>query len=170
MEPLWEQYFPRLVALARKLLPSKIRQSGDEQDAAQSALISFWHRIRQGFDPELDRNEIWRMLVTITRNKAIRMAKRERSLKRGSGQVIRESDFGPDQPTLDTISGYVEPESLDVLTTEYLSILDEGLQQFTLLRLAGFTNREIKQILQVSESTVERKLRIVRRIWSDMAG
>ncbi len=45
---LLNQFFPRLVGLARKTLDGNPRQVADEQDAAQSAFASFWQRPERG--------------------------------------------------------------------------------------------------------------------------
>ena len=50
---LWQRYFPRLVALARKNLQSAPRRVADEEDAALSAFDSFCRRAEQGQFPDL---------------------------------------------------------------------------------------------------------------------
>lgn len=86
---LWDDFFPRLVRLARKTLSSNPRQMADEQDAAQSALVSFWQRAERGdFGDDLDRNDIWNLLSTITDRKALKQVQRERTQKRGGGECI----------------------------------------------------------------------------------
>src|SRR6516165_3804153 len=86
---LWEGYFRRLVGLARCKLQGLPRRAADEEDVALSAFASFCHGVECGRFPQLaDRNDLWRLLVTITARKAIHLARDERSQKRGG--VVRD--------------------------------------------------------------------------------
>src|SRR5205085_5062686 len=68
---LWERYFRRLVGLARKRLEGAPRQAADEEDVALSAFDSFCRGAERGRFPRLeDRNDLWRVLVTLTVRKA----------------------------------------------------------------------------------------------------
>jgi hypothetical protein len=65
---LWERYFKRLVAVARSQLRDTPRRAADEEDVALSAFNSFCRGAERGRFPELlDRNSLWRLLVTMTR-------------------------------------------------------------------------------------------------------
>src|SRR5262245_41975419 len=68
---LWERYFPRLVGLARKKLGDTPRRAADEEDVALSAFDSFCRGARRGQFPQLGgRDNLWRLLVTLTARKA----------------------------------------------------------------------------------------------------
>ncbi|MGA7497553.1 MAG: ECF-type sigma factor, partial [Isosphaeraceae bacterium] len=72
-QPLWERYFGRLVVLARGKLERQrhARAEADEEDAALSAFNSFCVGVAQGRFPQLaDREDLWRILMTITVRKA----------------------------------------------------------------------------------------------------
>ena len=70
-QKLWERYFRRLVGLARKKLRDTPRRAADEEDVALSAFDSFCRGVRRGRFPQLDdRNNLWRLLVTVTARKA----------------------------------------------------------------------------------------------------
>src|SRR5262245_9951905 len=61
-QPIWERYYERLVRLARRRLPTRIR-SADEEDVAQSAFHSFFRAVEQGRFPALaDRDNLWAVL------------------------------------------------------------------------------------------------------------
>ncbi|HEY2909926.1 MAG TPA: ECF-type sigma factor, partial [Gemmataceae bacterium] len=71
VRPLWEQYFHRLVGLARKRLREAPRRGADEEDVALSAFDSFCRNAEQGRFPDLtDRESLWRLLSTFTLRKA----------------------------------------------------------------------------------------------------
>src|SRR5260370_22876912 len=117
-QPLWERYFGRLVVLARTKLQKQRhpRAEADEEDAALSAFNSFCVGVAKGRFPQLaDREDLWRILVTITARKAFAQAQRQKRLKRGGGRVVEEAvlkggkgDTGSDPaslPGLDMIAG-----------------------------------------------------------------
>src|SRR5262249_34855540 len=47
-QPLWERYYRRLVALARKKLRAARRRAADEEDVVQDAFHSFFRAVAQG--------------------------------------------------------------------------------------------------------------------------
>ena len=88
-EPLWEAYFPRMVALARGRLLNAPRRAADEEDVALSAFHSFCARARAGLFPRLaDRHSLWPLLVVITARKCAELFRHENRQKRGrAGQA-----------------------------------------------------------------------------------
>ena len=79
---LWEGYFRRLVGLVRGKLQSLPSRAADEEDVALSAFASFCRGVEGGRFPQLsDRDDLWRLLVTITARKALHLARDERSQK-----------------------------------------------------------------------------------------
>src|SRR6266852_4950772 len=90
-QALWERYFPRMVALARKRLHGA-RLPQDEEDVALSAFDSFCRGAQEGRFPNLaDRDDLWRLLLVITARKALDQLERQGRLKRGRGQLRGES-------------------------------------------------------------------------------
>src|SRR5436309_4711052 len=88
-QKLWESYFRRLVGLARKKLQGTPRRAADEEDVALSAFDSFCRGAEQGRFPRLtDRDDLWRLLVTITARKAYQLALHEGRRKRGGNAVL----------------------------------------------------------------------------------
>src|SRR4051812_37747280 len=80
---LWGRYFDRLVHLARARLRAAPRGPADEEDVALSAFDSFCRGAAEGRFPRLGgRDDLWRLLVSITTRKAQAAARRERRLKR----------------------------------------------------------------------------------------
>src|ERR1051326_5991770 len=70
-QPVWERYFQRLAGLACKKLGSS-RRATDEEDVALSAIHSFFLGAKKGRFPQLeDRDDLWKLLVTITERKAL---------------------------------------------------------------------------------------------------
>jgi hypothetical protein len=71
-QELWTRYFATVVRVARGSLRNSSRATRDEEDIALSAFDSFFAAAARGRFPRLDnRDDLWRILVTITRRKAI---------------------------------------------------------------------------------------------------
>jgi DNA-directed RNA polymerase specialized sigma24 family protein len=166
-EVLWERFFPRLVALARKTLSGRPQRVADADDAAQSAFASFCLRVRAGEYDVGNRTDLWNLLGVITANKARMQSRRESAAKRGNGRVVGEdalvrSDGSP--LPLDEAAA-LTPGDFDLHCEELLSQLEPELREFAILRLLGYRNREIAEMHDCTERKVERKLNLIRLRW-----
>ena len=165
-----ERYSHELLALANQRLPRSRRRSFDADDVVQSAFASMFRRAKEGAFAELqDRDNLWRLLVTMVRRKTFNAVRGETAQRRGGGRVAGESGFdanslvdpAQDQPTPELAA--VMHESLAILL-ERLS--DEELQQIALLKLEQYTDDEVAQRIGRSRATVERRLRLIRSVWA----
>jgi RNA polymerase sigma factor (sigma-70 family) len=174
---LWERYFADLVRVARARLRDVPRGAADEEDAALSAFDSLCRGARGNVFPRLDdREDLWRVLVTITVRKADNVARRERQLKRGGGQVLDEAALVgaalAANGVLDQVPGREpSPEMAALVVEQYQRLFgalpDESLRLVSLLRLDGYSVEEIARILDCGLSTVERRLRTIRKVWAE---
>jgi DNA-directed RNA polymerase specialized sigma24 family protein len=174
---LWARYFEQLVRLARAKLRGNRRRAADEEDVALSALHSFCRAAAAGRFPDLhDRHGLWPLLVTVTARKAAKLAAHERRQKRGGGAVRGESALVPrgvdadGQPGwADVVGGEPNPAFVCQMAEECQRLLgqlpDEQLRSVARWKMEGYTNAEIATKLGCIERTVERKLRMIRRIW-----
>jgi DNA-directed RNA polymerase specialized sigma24 family protein len=176
---LWRRYFESLVRLARSKLQSQARRAADEEDVALSALDSFYGGMARGRFPDLaDRDDLWRLLVTITARKASDQNRWESQQKRGGGRVLRESDLvaGSD-PEADRLAQVIgaepSPEFVVLVADECARRLqglpDESLRQVALLKMEGYRNEEIATRLGCGRRTVARKLEVIRNAWLEEA-
>jgi DNA-directed RNA polymerase specialized sigma24 family protein len=172
---LWQRYYPRLVALARKKLQGMPRRAADEEDAALSAFNSFCRRAEQGQFPDLrDRDGLWALLVILTARKAADLVKHQHREKRGGGRVHGDSALRPPAGEsgpagFDRLEGDdPTPEEAALLAEEVESLLgrlrDPALRQLAVWKLEGYTNAEIAERQGCSLPTVERRLAIIRRL------
>jgi DNA-directed RNA polymerase specialized sigma24 family protein len=164
---LWERYFPRLVALARGTLARQPQRVSDAEDAAVSAFVSFWRRAGD-FTAVLNREDLWKLLGTITVRKALRQARRETTAKRGGGRVVSEAALNrPDGSPLplDEAAAGVLTADFDLHSAELLDALEPELRTIAVFRLLGHTNWEIATALGCTERKIERKLHIIRLQW-----
>jgi DNA-directed RNA polymerase specialized sigma24 family protein len=172
---LWDRYFERLVRLAGARLPTHSRRSFDEEDVALSAFQSFCSRAGHGQFPQLNgRDELWRLLATITVRKALDTLRHQNRQKRGGGRVLGESALPADGEGLaDVLSREPTPEEVTQFADDYCrfvaSLREPGMRTVALQRLEGQSTREIAQSLNVSTKTIERKLQLIRAIWSQEA-
>jgi DNA-directed RNA polymerase specialized sigma24 family protein len=166
-EALWVRFFPRLVALAQRVLAGRPQRAADADDAAQSAFASFCLRVKAGECRVSDRDELWNLLGLITDRKARKQARRERAEKRGGGRVLDEGALThPDGSPLPLDEAAASPaDEFDLHCEELLGQLSPELREFALLRLLGFRNREIADRLGCTERKVERKLNLIRLKW-----
>ena len=182
-QKLWERYFQRIERLAAKKLQRRYNRVFDEEDVAISAFRSLLIGIRGGRFPDLhDRDNLWALLVVITARKVSHRVRDERALRRGGGRVYGESvlgheRLGPDPETDDkanigrVIGSAPSPEFALEVAEEAEALLDRledaSLRQVALLRLEGYSNKEIAGLAGCALRTVERRLALIRKIWSD---
>jgi RNA polymerase sigma factor (sigma-70 family) len=176
VQEIWNQYYDRLVRLARRKLLDGSRRVEDEEDVALSAFSSFCEGAAAGRFPQLqDHGDLWKLLVTITARKAARQLRSARRQKRGSGKVRGESVFmdqrdeGQKAGIGDVLGDAPTPEMAALAAEECQRLLallsDESLRQVARLKLEGFTNEEIAERLQCAPRTIERKLNRIRECW-----
>jgi DNA-directed RNA polymerase specialized sigma24 family protein len=175
-QKLWERYFSSLVRLAQARLRTASRVAEDEEDAALSAFDSFCTAAALGRFPRLDdRDDLWRILVSLTSRKAVNQFRRQRWQKRDASRVVREAELdgaGSRRPFLDTLAGpEPSPDFAALVADEWRhrleSLRDDSLRQVALMRLEGFSNDEIAERLGCGRRSVARKLELIRRRWLD---
>lgn len=173
---LYQLYFHRLVALARTRMADRSRRVADEQDVAASALQSLFVGMEQGRFEQLNhREDLWKLLVTITLRKTVIHHRKWAADKRGGGQVRGESIFispgGEEQPVgFDQFSGGdPTPDVLNRIEEEHGHLMDllqdPVLKQIAGLKFQGYTNQEIAGQLKLTERSIERKLQRIRLLW-----
>jgi RNA polymerase sigma factor (sigma-70 family) len=178
-QKLWERYFRRLVGLARKKLQDAPRRAADEEDVALSAFASFCHHAARGRFPQLaDRDDLWRLLVTVTSRKALHLRRDEKRPKRGGGEVLSLAELSGSSSEGKAIVEQIldrepTPAYAALLAEESRRLLerldDEQLRTIALYKLEGHTNEEIAAKLGYERITVQRKLRLIRQIWGEEA-
>ena len=175
---LWDEYFTKLTRLAKRKLEGMPLRDADEEDVAISAMHSFCmgmasHR----FDALHNRNDLWKLLVTITARKATAKLRKHYAQKRGSGGIRGESIFiqadGDERDGgIGNILGSEPTPELATDVAENCQVMldqlgDETLRQVALLTLEGWRTEEIAQKFDCARRTIERKLERIRKIWGD---
>jgi DNA-directed RNA polymerase specialized sigma24 family protein len=175
VDRLWERYFPRLVDLAQSRLRGHTGGPIDAEDVALCAFESFFRGAAAGRFPDIrNREDLWKLLVTITARKAQNYRRDEHRQKRGGGRVrsqnaMTRGESADDEILFEVISGEPTPEFAAMMTDEcrqlFGSLSDESLRVVALLKLEGHSNEEIAKSLDCGLRTVERKLEVIRKRW-----
>jgi RNA polymerase sigma factor (sigma-70 family) len=164
---LWHRYVGRMEGVARPVMVGLAPGAGDEQDVAQSAFHAFCEATASGQAPHLEsRNELWRLLSTIVRHKAVNRVRREMRTRRGGGalaQVEVLQDVADRQPSPSQVAQL--QEAVDNLFVALDASGDPKLKSIAVMRLEGAATEEIADRLGCTVRTVQRKLHILERLW-----
>ena len=177
---LWEDYFEKLVRIAARRLPGNLKRSGDEEDIALSAFHSFIAGIRRDQYPDLSGpDNLWGLLITLTSRKAHAHLRHQTRQKRGSGAVRGESVFMDKAGLLrgggiggiggDSAAPDIHAELAEACELLLEQLGDEQLRQIAVMRMDGYLVDEIAEKLTVSKRAVERRLQLIRKLWSEQA-
>ena len=182
-QPLWDRYYTTLVERARAKLgalrgPMAVN---DEEDVALSAFHSLYQGVSEGRFPRLeDRDDLWKLLIHLSACKAVDHHRATNRQKRGGGNVLNEADMmaagaGAEDggSPLDRIIGTEpSPEFAAMVAEEYRRRLDElgdlTLRRIAELKLACYSNDEIRDQLGCSLRTVTLKLELIRKKWQQI--
>lgn len=176
IQRLWERYSQRLTELARLRLQGISKRVADEEDIAQSVFHSLCRGAAAGrLDKIIGRDDLWWMLLAITRMKVVDHIRRETAEKRGAGLVVSETDLKGEASSSqafsldDLIGNDPTPEFLAILEEEHRRLIgllpDERLKKIANARIEGYTNDEVASELKISKRSVERKLQLIRSRW-----
>jgi RNA polymerase sigma factor (sigma-70 family) len=163
--PLWERYFQMLVELARRKLLGVRPQVADEEDIALSAFDSFCQGVKRGRFPDLrDRDNLWKLLVVLTARKACHLLRDQQRLKRG-GDVATSADQELEMMASQDPTPEFAAEIADNCQRLLGILADDELRAIALRKMEGCTTEEVAGQLNCAPRTVERKLRLIRRLW-----
>lgn len=168
---LWEHFFDRLKIVAKNRLQKKTRVVYDENDAAQSAFISFCNGISAGRFPNLsDRDELWRLLLVITARKVTGRHRHDHQDRRNVSRVVDHAVFSESSDNLlnqniqeREPSPEFAAEFADLCEDLMSKLIDPDVQDVARLKLEGNDNEQIAKQLDCSRRTVQRRLEIIRR-------
>jgi DNA-directed RNA polymerase specialized sigma24 family protein len=176
-QQIWNEYFGKLVRLARRKLDGMPLRDVDEEDVALSAMNSFYRGMTEKkFDYLKNRNDLWKLLVTITARKAAAKLRRHYAQKRGGGEIHGESVFQRAGDSafdgIGNVLGNTPTPEFAMSVAENCDVLleqlgDETLKTIALMTLEGYRTEEIAVRLGCVRRTVERKLERIREIWKD---
>ncbi len=170
---LWQHFGVRLVRIARHQLRSMRDPGYGSEDLALSTFQEFHRRILEGGYPNLtDRDQLWRLLLTISLNKARNfrraMLRRKRyrvgichvPLNRFSSKRSRDEGDSPSA----VVAVVEECQSL----LELLDASDPSgrLRAIAMLRFEGTSKAQIAKKLGSTRRTVDARIQWIQAIWN----
>ena len=169
-ELLWEFLKRRLLQFAS----GQIRVASpiyDEDDVALSAFNTLCDGVQKGrYSKVRNRDELWRLLAVITMNKARERAAHESRQRRGG--VSTPVSLDAVSPQLFSLES--NPEFVTLVQEECEQLLERlvkpELKVVAMLKVEGYTNEEIASSMECSRRSVQRRLNLIRDIWSDETG
>lgn len=174
---LWERHAPGVTALARERLPQGRKPLADEDDDVVDVFKDLFRGMKEHrFAPPSNRDDLQQILVTITRHRAIDVARRNgfRAAHEVGESALQSADSGDggDRP-MDRVPAADDPPKMSVLACEVLSSLLDSLENGTLRQVAvmqvfSLNNEEIARELGLSVRTVQRKVRVIARRWREV--
>lgn len=171
---IWKRYIERLLPLARKQLRGLRDPVVDEEDLLLSVFDRFFKAAQEERFAKLEnREDLWQVLLVLTERRATDQYRRTNAQKRG-GPGGRDEGDAAAGGHVDDILEFAErgptPEFAvifaDQLETALCRIQEPSTQEAALLRMEGYELKEIAEKLGISLSSVKRKLRVVRDLWS----
>ena len=166
---LWKVYFDRLVRAVRNRLNGQNRAVSDEEDIALSVFDSFYDAAQNGRFPDLaDRDDLWRLLLTMSARKVIDKRRHDHRKRRGGDVAIHSLDEKGqnDQNIIKAIGDEPSPEMVIMMqesVEKLFSHLGVGqLRELAGAKLEGYSNAEIASRMGCSERTIERRLHLIR--------
>lgn len=140
-----------------------------------SAFNSFCEGVAKGRFPRFDdRNDLWKILVTITRRKAVAQVRRQMSIKEG-GKIKRYSlnDAETDSSAMDGRVSLIAKEPTPWFAAQAAEecqrlmdcLDDDELRCVAQSKLECYTNEEIAEQLGCAIRTVKRRLSRIREVW-----
>lgn len=165
---IWKLYFDRLVGAVRQRMSGQNRAVADEEDIVLSVFDSFYSAAEKGRFPDLaDRDDLWRLLLTMAARKVIDKRRRDGRQRRGGTVAIHSLDGDQDNSAIEEAIGS-EPSPQMVLMVQeaveqLFSHLGVGqLRDLAVAKLEGYSNAEIAVQMGCSERTIERRLHLIR--------
>jgi RNA polymerase sigma-70 factor (ECF subfamily) len=155
-----DRYTIRLLELARRQLPDRVRRRVDPEDVVQSVYRSFFRRLNDGEFRFDDSHDIWRLLAAITFRKSKNAVKfhhrRRRDVRRDVS--LPRNDAATDDAAL---QGSPNADDVAVLyeSLERLLVgLPENYRQIVVMRLEGLPIEAVAERVKRSRRTVLRVL------------
>jgi DNA-directed RNA polymerase specialized sigma24 family protein len=132
--------------------------------------------VAKGRFPRLeDRDDLWQVLLLLLRQKALNLISHEQRQKRGGGKVqsfsaIASSDSSVEEVFANCFGTEPTPAFAAEVTEEYRRLLDnlgdDELRAIAVSKMEGYSNEEIASRVGCSLATIERRLSLIRKIWS----
>ncbi len=181
-EVIWQDFFPKLLRVAKRRMGAISTRAVDEEDVALSAIKSYFRGLEAGrFEQIKTADELWNLLVTILGRKITAERRRQLAQKRSGRDARSNSVPSGRNPAGEQFNDVTEvmdnnqlPESTEqvirVCEDLLLQLPNDKLRQTAILRMEGYTHEEIAQQVGGSVARSKQRVRLIREIWSKLLG
>lgn len=165
---LFDKYCERLMKLAKRRIGQRMTSRVDPEDVIQSAFRTFFVRVKNDqfvFDAE---DDLFKLLVRLTVNKALRQIAYHRAAKRNpeleAGQASESQDMlqqlRDDTPSPEVEAALIEEfekfmEQLQPTEREVLSMKLQGYSTVEIAEKLGSYDRKVRRILERIEAMAQ---------------
>ena len=129
-----------------------------------SAFDSFCRRAERGDFPDLaDRDDLWRLLLTITARKAFHLLRDQQRQKRGGDRLTEDAIWN------EVLGRDPSPAEAAEMREAYYRLLgllpDPDLRAVAVCRMEGYRVEEVARRLDCSSRSVKRMTSLIRELW-----
>ena len=172
---LWGHFLEKLTNLVKRKLRTCSQSVSDEEDVVLEAVDACFRALKENRYPNVkNREDLWKLLAVIAERKAIDQIRR--SVK-GVDGIRANVSFRIVSDASSILYGIQEwpcseptPEFAAIIAEDlvaYLNMLDSKHREVALLKMQGYSNREIGEKIGRSVPSVERYLKLIRTQWTD---
>lgn len=158
-------------------LTSQGRRYEDQEDVANSVLRTFFRRASLGQFKELgDKDQLWKLLLTIAIRKANDYRKRSMAERRGGKANVLGQNMGDDNDHLAAIDMVANPNgqmpdaelrAQELFDSVMQRMPDDKTRDVVLLHLQGAEKQQIAEMQKCSIRTVERRMQNAISVWTN---
>jgi RNA polymerase sigma factor (sigma-70 family) len=163
---LHRRYSRRLIALTRRQFEPRLAHRVDPEDVVQSAFKSFFARHRDGRLRVDDWDNLWRLLILITRRKCADRVEYHRAGRRAVGREVsapERSDLAVDREP-SPVEAAVFAETLDRLfresTDDERAVLGLSVEGHTAAEIALRLGKALRTVHRLRDRVHKRLLRL----------
>ena len=164
---IFERYYVSLRHVARKQLAGFPTRLVDDEDLALSVIDTLFRGARTGrFEGLRDREHLWGLLVLIARQQIVDHKRWETRIKR---DVTKEFGDAADAEETELCDEDLTPDHLAEMKDQqehlFQLLRTDELRRIAALKLEGYDNAEIAQLLDMSPRSVQRKVNQIYDCW-----
>jgi RNA polymerase sigma factor (sigma-70 family) len=165
-QQLVQQYSARLIGLASRQMPDRVRRRLDPEDVVQSVYRSFFRRLNDGCFSFDESHDVWRLLAAMTFHKARNAVKYHQRTRRDVRRDVslQSEDESSTEEGIDANPGAEDINVLFGCLDQLLGGLPENHREIVVQRLEGKTIDQIARAVKRSRRTVMRILAGLRNL------
>jgi RNA polymerase sigma-70 factor (ECF subfamily) len=161
---IFERYVSQLLALASQRISQRLKARVDAEDIVQSVFRTFFHRAREGQFKVDDPDDLCKLLAKITVHKTLRQIAFHKRAKRDATMETAQGDGDSDQMML-ILASEPTPEDTVALFDQmdhFLGQLGAEDRRILQMRMEGYSNVEIAEMLNITDRKIRRLLERIR--------